>query len=159
MNGHSQITRDLFFQVTAGQGDAIFYSAEPYQGESQKFNATIRYQPSDKVETRLDYTYSNFTRKSDKQRIYDYAITRGRLTYQLNKYLFVRGIVEYNSFRKDLLTDFLASFLYIPGTVVHFGYGSLYERITWREGRYIPAERFLESRRGLFFKASYLWRL
>ena len=159
VSGQSQINRDLFFQVSMGQGDAIFYSAQPYQGESQKLSATIRYQPSDKIEARLDYTYSNFTRKSDKERIYDYAITRGRLTYQFNKYLFFRGILEYNSFRKNLLTDFLASFLYIPGTVVHFGYGSLYERITWREGRYIPADRFLESRRGLFFKASYLWRL
>ncbi len=107
----------------------------------------------------MDYTYSNFTRELDKERVYDYAITRGRLTYQFNKYLFFRGILEYNSFRKDLLTDFLASFLYIPGTVVHFGYGSLYERIAWREGRYIPADRFRESQRGLFFKASYLWRL
>ena len=53
----------------------------------------------------------------------------------------------------------LPSFLYIPGTVIHFGYGSLYEKIAWRDGRYVPADHFLESSRGLFFKASYLWRL
>ncbi len=107
----------------------------------------------------MDYTYSNFTRELDQERIYDYAIIRGRLTYQVNKYLFFRGILEYNSFRKDLLTDFLASFLYVPGTVIHFGYGSLYESIAWREGRYVPADRLLQSRRGLFFKASYFWRM
>ncbi len=158
-NGQSQITRNLFFQVSLRQGGAIFYSTDPYQGDSQNLTASVRYQASDKLEAQLDYTYSNFTRRSDKERIYDYGITRGRLTYQFNKYLFFRGILEYNSFRKDLLTDFLASFLYIPGTVVHFGYGSLYERIDWREGRYVPADRFRESQRGLFFKASYLWRL
>ena len=109
--------------------------------------------PSDKLEARVDYTYSNFTRELDQERIYDYAITRGRLTYQANKYLFFRGILEYNSFRKDLLTDFLASFLYIPGTVIHFGYGSLYESIAWRGGTLrsrrpvpeVPSGAFLQS--------------
>ena len=56
------------------------------------------------------------------------------------------------------MTDLLASFTYIPGTVIHLGYGSLYEKIRWEEGRYDPSDRFLETQRGLFFKASYLWR-
>ena len=157
--GRSQITRNLFFQVKLGQRNAVFYSAEPYQGDSQDVSAVFRYQASDKLEARLAYTYSNFTRELDQKRIYDYAITRSRFTYQANKYLFFRGILEYNSFRKDLLTDFLASFLYIPGTVIHFGYGSLYKSIDWQEGRYVPTDRFLLSHRGLFFKASYFWRL
>jgi len=72
---------------------------------------------------------------------------------------FIRRIAEYNSFRKRLMTDFLASFTYIPGTVVHFGYGSLYEKIEWRNGEYVSSNRFLETKRGLFFKASFLWRL
>lgn len=84
---------------------------------------------------------------------------RGRLTYQFNHYLFFRAIAEYNKFRRTLLTDFLASFTYIPGTVLHAGYGSLYQRIAWENGIYVNADRFLESRRGFFFKMSYLWRL
>jgi hypothetical protein len=68
-------------------------------------------------------------------------------------------ILEYNSFYESLMTDLLASFTYIPGTVVHIGYGSLYERIAWREDRYEPSDRFLETKRGFFFKVSYLWRL
>lgn len=67
--------------------------------------------------------------------------------------------MEYNSFRKRLMTDFLASFTYIPGTVIHIGYGSLYEKIRWEEGDYRPSDNFLETQRGFFFKASYLWRL
>lgn len=79
--------------------------------------------------------------------------------FQLNKYLFFRAILEHNSFRRRLTTDLLASFTYIPGTVVHIGYGSLYEKLEWRDGSYEPADRFLETKRGFFFKASYLWRL
>ena len=45
------------------------------------------------------------------------------------------------------------------GTVVHVGYGSAYERIAWQDGAYVGADRFLEARRGFFFKASYLWRM
>jgi len=73
--------------------------------------------------------------------------------------LFFRAIVEYNSFYKRLLTDFLASFTYIPGTVIFFGYGSSYEKTAWRDDRYEPSDRFLEMKRGFFFKASYLWRM
>ncbi len=155
----SQIMKELFFSISYGKRGAIFYAVEPYQGDSQNVNAAVRWQPTDKIEARLDYTYSDFTRRSDGERIYDYAITRGRFTYQFNKYLFIRGIVEHNAFYDEVLTDFLASFTYIPGTVIHFGYGSLYEKIEWRNGAYHPFDHFRESRRGLFFKASYLWRL
>jgi hypothetical protein len=57
------------------------------------------------------------------------------------------------------MTDFLASFTYIPGTVIHLGYGSLYEKSEWQDGDYVNADRFMETKRGFFFKASYLWRL
>ena len=77
----------------------------------------------------------------------------------MNKYLFFRGVVEYNSFRRELLTDLLASFTYIPGTVIQLGYGSIYDKVDWVDGEYRESNRFLEMKRGLFFKASYLWRL
>jgi hypothetical protein len=158
-SGRSQITRWLFLQISYTQGGAIFYSENPYQGDSRRVTGLLRFQPSDQIEARVDYTYSNFFRRSDSKKIYDYAITRGFLTYQLNKYLFFRGIVEHNAFYDSLTTDFLASFTYIPGTVIHLGYGSLYEQIIWRDGEYRPYDHFRESRRGLFFKASYLWRM
>ena len=107
----------------------------------------------------MSFTYSDLFRESDKEKVYDYSIVRNRLIYQVNKYLFFRAIVEYNSYRRQLLTDLLASFLYIPGTVIQLGYGSLYEKTRWQDEAYVNSDRFLEMRRGLFFKASYLWRL
>jgi hypothetical protein len=58
-----------------------------------------------------------------------------------------------------MMTDLLASFTYIPATVVHLGYGSLYEKLAWREEEYGPSDRFLETKRYFFFKVSHLWRL
>jgi hypothetical protein len=50
-------------------------------------------------------------------------------------------------------------FTYIPGTVIHLGYGSLYEKLAWGDEDCIPSDRFLETKRSFFFKVSYLWRL
>jgi hypothetical protein len=77
----------------------------------------------------------------------------------MNRYLFFRGIVEYNAFRREMLIDLLASFTYIPGTVLQLGYGSLYDKTEWVDGEYRDAPGLLEMKRGIFFKASYLWRL
>jgi len=163
ISGSSQFTKEFYFRLSFRDGKAIRYSADPYQGNSRRASANFRYQPSNKLNTELDITYSDFCRESDSQKKYDYTIIRNKITYQMNRYLFFRGIMEYNNYRKTLLTDFLASFTYIPGTVIHFGYGSFYEKIRWEDTpenrRYVESNRFLETRRGFFFKASYLWRI
>ena len=92
-------------------------------------------------------------------RVYDYTIARSKTNFQVNRYLFFRAIFEYNWFRRQLMTDFLASFTYIPGTVIHAGFGSLYQQTRWDGVEYVRDTSFVEMRRGLFFKASYLWRL
>jgi hypothetical protein len=154
----SQVTKQLSVRGQYWRGARIRYVEDPYQGRGSQATGQVTYLPSDKFNLTLNLTYADFFRKLTGEREFSYTILRGRLTYQLNKYLFFRGIGEYNAYRKELLTDFLASFTYIPGTVVQFGYGSLYERTEFVENEYRPANRFLEMKRGLFFKASYLWR-
>jgi len=156
---NSYITNKLALSGSYRYGEKIRYVDDPYQGRGTDAQLAATYLPSENLHFDLSLTYSDFTRSADGAKEFDYTIFRSRNTYQVNKYLFFRAIAEYNSFRKRLMTDFLVSFTYIPGTVVHVGYGSLYEKIEWRDGDYISADRFLESRRGFFFKASYLWRL
>lgn len=155
-----QFTKQLNLTLQYRHGDAIYYDpANPYQGNSNRAALSLVLQPSEQFAATASLVYADFSRSSDNLKVYDYLISRAKLTYQLNKYLFFRGIVEYNDYRKRLLTDFLASFTYIPGTVVHLGYGSLYEKIEWNSDRYVTSDRFLETQRGFFFKMSYLWRL
>jgi hypothetical protein len=158
-SGTLQFSSRLSLTFSAQTGAKIRYVESPYQGFGSDAAAALEYKPLDKLHFNLALSYSDFSRREGKVREFDYAIARGRATYQINRYLFLRAIVEYNSFRDELMTDFLASFTYIPGTVIHLGYGSLYEKLEWIEGEYRGADRFLESRRGFFFKASYLWRL
>jgi hypothetical protein len=155
----SQLTKQLSFSSIYMRGNAIYYSGDPYQGKGSSASLSLTYQPLEKLKTEFSLRYADFFRKADSQKIYDYTIIRDKLTYQVNKYLFFRGIVEYNTYRKKMLLDFLASFTYIPGTVIQLGYGSLFERVQWVEGEYRESNKFLEMKRGLFFKVSYLWRL
>jgi hypothetical protein len=159
VGSQSQVTKALYLRGQYFWGDSIRYVAEPYQGRGSRVTATVTYKPSERFDLTAGLTFSDFTRRSTGEREYAYAIWRGRLTYQMNRSLFFRGIVEYNAFRREMLTDLLASFTYIPGTVIQLGYGSLYDRTEWVDGAYRDAGRFLEMKRGLFFKASYLWRL
>ncbi len=159
LNASSQFTKQFYFSLAYYYGKKIRYINDPYQGKGNNASARIIYQLSDKLNSTLDYSYSDFYRDSGNKKEFDYSIIRSRNTFQINKYLFFRTIVQYNSFYEELKTDLLASFTYIPGTVVHIGYGSLYERIRWESPDYVQSDRFLESRRGLFFKTSYLWRM
>lgn len=145
---------NMFGEVT----NAIYYDADPYQGYSYIGNGTVVYQPLDNINVSGSLTYSDFYRKIDRQKIYDYLISRFKTTYQFNKYLFFRGIVEHNSYYNKLVMDFLLSYTYIPGTVVYLGYGSLYQKIEWRGSEYFPTNTFHELKRGLFAKVSYNWR-
>lgn len=73
-----------------------------------------------------------------------------RNTYQFNRQFLLRAIAQYDSSRERVLGDFLASYELVPGTVVHAGYGTFYERLNAR-----PYEA---TARAFFFKASYLAR-
>ncbi|MFN8241007.1 MAG: DUF5916 domain-containing protein [Bacteroidales bacterium] len=137
---------------------SVIYS-DLEQGYGNTLVSELRYLPTEKIHTQLNITYQNLYRSEGRAKVFDYLLLRGRLTYQVNKYLFFRAICEYNDYRESLSTDFLASFTYIPGTVFHIGYGSLYERSRWDGLDYIADERFLEMKRGIFMKFSYLFRV
>ena len=155
----TQLTKHFYLQGLFRRGGLIYYDpADPYQGYGKQAEIRADYQPLEKLSLGLSYTYIDFYRKSDRQKIYDYGIIRSRNTFQVNKYLFLRAIFEYNTFYRRLTTDGLISFTYIPGTVIHLGYGSAYEKLEWTGREYVGSRHFLETQRGFFFKVSYLWR-
>jgi hypothetical protein len=156
----SQLFKQLYLSFYFRRTGSIFYDPySPFQGRSNRLGVVADYQPTDKLDFTVSLNYSDFFRKSDKEKIYDYTILRSFNTFQVNKYFFLRAIFEYNFYRERLTVDTLASFTYIPGTVIHVGYGSAFERLEWTGVSYIESGRFLETKRGFFFKVSYLWRM
>ena len=103
LSASSQVTKSIGLSLSFLTGGKIRYVADPYQGRGSdaSFAATIL--PSEKISFELRWTASNFVRASDGVREYDYTILRGLGSYQVNKYLFFRCVLEYNDYRKKLL--------------------------------------------------------
>jgi hypothetical protein len=92
----------------------------------------------------------DFSRRDTGEKVYDVHVINLRNTYQFNKQFLLRAITQYDSSRRRVLGDFLASYELVPGTVVHLGYGSLLEQLV--------GDTYTPVARALFFKASYLAR-
>jgi hypothetical protein len=161
--GNIQLFKWLFLQAEYRFGDQIYYGpAEPFLGKGRQFTFDFIYQPNIKLSFISQWIHNKLSRKEGgiNQNFYTVDIFNLLASYQFNKYFFVRGAVRYNDFQDKLLTDFLASFTLIPGTVVHLGYGSLYERKEWQNNQWVPGQGgLLNMKNGLFFKVSYLWRI
>jgi hypothetical protein len=161
IQGESQLAKQLYLQLFARRTGSVFYDpADPYQGYGTRAMGALVYQPLTQLNFTLVLTYIDFYRRADHAKVYDYLILRSRNTFQLNKYLFVRGIVEYNDHYKRMTLDGLVSFTYIPGTVVYLGYGSALEQKEWDPDLpgFVDSDRFHQQKRGFFFKVSYLFR-
>jgi hypothetical protein len=108
-----------FFQV----GDGIYYDpTAPLMGKGLIFDFQTTIQPNEKITQFFQYYYQKLERKSDGEKLYDVNILNSNTTYQVNRYLFLRAVFQYDSYLKTLLTDTLISFELIPGTVLHSKY-------------------------------------
>lgn len=138
--------------------NAIYYSQDPFAGLMNRFTVNLSFQPVTKLNLDFSFLYTDFKRTDNKETVYTYPIERLKVTYQFNKYLFVRGILEYNGYRKSLLSDFLVSFNYIPGTVFYVGYGSLFPSLDFTQVQFFRPDSPYDQIRGVFLKLSYLFR-
>jgi len=138
------------------KGHSIYYSGNPFLGESFNYSAGIDLQPGEKLSESISFNHAGMKNPENGGVLYDVNIINTRSTYQLNKYFFVRGIYQYNTVNKRQLVDLLASFTLIPGTVVQLGYGTLMEEGSWlgNEWRYDNGD-IQVLKKSLFFKTSY----
>jgi hypothetical protein len=160
--GNMQALRWLSISPNFRFGPAIYYDG-PFQGRSRSFGTGMTIQPNQNLSQSLNFNRVHFWNPATGADVYDVNILNSRTTYQFDKHFLVRVLAQYDSSRERVLTDFLASYEFVPGTVVHLGYGSLYEKgfeendpITG--SRVNPNDKYLMVNRGLFLKASYLRR-
>jgi hypothetical protein len=158
--GSVQLFRWLQANGSFVNGSAIYYDPEnPYAGRDHSLNVGVTLQPTGRFTEDLSYTHEVFHRADDGRLVYDLDIINSRTTYQFTRFVFVRGTAQYDSSRAQVLTDFLASYEMRPGSVLYAGYGSLVERRSDLAGAWTTGiGPYLTTRRGLFLKASYLYR-
>ena len=166
INGNMQALRWLFVSGNFNRGPAIFYAdTDHFQGKSQNLSLGATFQPNQHLSQGVDFFRTRFWRPSTGAELYAINIFNARTTYQFDKHFLVRVLGRYDSSQKRLLTDFLASYEFVPGTVAHVGYGALFEK-----GSGVPSvvpgavglddafNGFRQINRGLFLKTSYLRR-
>ena len=90
-----QVSKRFTAETQLSHGGAIYYAADPFGGRSTRATATLVYQPTRQWSETLSVTYANFDAAAGGARLYDYGIARSRTTFQANRFLVFRGIVEY----------------------------------------------------------------
>ena len=155
IDGGAQIMRWLNIGGGTQAGPAIFYDEEaPYQGDSRSINLRIGLQPNARVNSNTSYRFVTFKNRATNLNVYRVHVLNLRNSYQFTPRFFVRAVAQFDSSRKRVLGDFLASYELSPGTVMHVGYGSLFGR----ELDDVKFDRYEATARALFVKASYLAR-
>jgi len=161
-HGSVQLVNWLSINGSFGHGPAIFYDpVDPFQGHSRGGNFGLTFQPNQHFTQNVDVNSVRFDHATTRERVFSVNIVNLRTTYQFDNHFLVRLLEQFDSSAQVLLTDLLASYELVPGTVFHAGYGSLYEKRAVAPGVLVPDradERYLTVNRGLFFKASYLRR-
>jgi hypothetical protein len=154
--GNMQPLRWLSLFGSYGGGPAIYYDEiAPYQGRAKNYGIEATIRPNQHLSQDLEFSRSRFWRPGTGFDVYAVNIVNSRTTYQFDKHFLLRMLARYDSLQRRVLTDFLASYEFVPGTVAHAGYGGLYEK-----GFGLPESntRYVMVNRGLFLKASYLRR-
>ena len=158
--GSAQIVRWLNVDAQFTTGKSTYYDAvAPFQGRFTQTQFGLAFEPTPRFTQEVSATFVGFDRASTGEKVYDVRIVNTRTVFQFDKHFFLRGIVQFDSQRERILTDVLASYELRPGTVLFAGHGSLLERRAYQDGNWLPQQgAYLTTQRGLFFKASYLYR-
>jgi uncharacterized protein DUF5916/cellulose/xylan binding protein with CBM9 domain len=158
--GSVQLFRWLELGGNFHVGDGPYYDpVDPFLGRAINGGVNGTWQPNQHFSQQLEYNGISFKRAATGERIFDVHIVNSKSTYQFDKHFLVRLLEQFDSSKHRLLTDFLGSYEFVPGTVMYAGYGSIYEERGFQEGQLVPnVGNYLTVSRGLFFKASYLHR-
>ncbi len=170
VNLNSQLLKSLFLVLGAGTSGKPWYDTDnPFQGGTVHQVSLFNFQPTENFSTEFMAYQEAFSDRRDNSEVYNALVLRSKTTYQLNKCIFTRAIFDYSDYSlvvedlrpKELLAELLAGFTPFPGTVLYLGYGLSFKNVAYdaAEKDYIPADTLTEIKRGLFFKASYNWRL
>jgi hypothetical protein len=160
LQGEVQLFRWINLDGQYDYGPAIFYDeVAPFAGRSRNARLDVTWQPTARMNQTVGYRRVDFRRADTGSRVYVLDLVNTRTTFQFSKQFFVRAIAQYDSLKRQVLGDALASFELRPGTVAYLGYGSLIERREFVDGAWVEGTgTYLTTHRGFFCKASYLYR-
>lgn len=156
----SQLTNWLYLGGSLNRGRSLYYDEEdPFVGPELSGGLDVTIQPNRQWKQTLGFTHVRLNRPDSDRTVYRVNIVNSQTTFQLNRRFFLRATFRGDSYRRRLLTDFLAAYTYIPGTVMYLGYGSVYGRDFEDATGRTNWSGMIPLQRSLFFKVSYRWQM
>jgi hypothetical protein len=156
--GYAQWTNwfNTYFYLKIGDGN--YYDENPTVGHLVYFIGEVTIQPNDNFEQYFGYENMKLTSKIDDSDLCSEVIFRSKSTYQFDEHLFLRAVIQYDSYTEMVLTDLLLSYQLNPQTVIHLGYGSIHENKTWKDDQWLDPDvlsEYYQTRQSIFLKGSY----
>ncbi len=132
-------------------GSSIYYSENPYLGYSQSVEGEIKFLPIQNLVATIRLEDLKFYEFRGGPEVYRVTILSQRVNFQVNRALFFRAIVDYNSYYKKVYLSGLIGYELNPGTCFYLGMEEHRERPN--AGPYELTGRYY------FLKFSYWWRI
>ncbi|MCU0286298.1 MAG: carbohydrate binding family 9 domain-containing protein [Acidobacteria bacterium] len=129
-NGHVQLTNWLYLQSGISYGKYLYYG-ENSLGHKTTFFFNTTIQLDNKFSQTFEYRYEHFTRAVEGSLVYNLNILISRTMYHFNKYIFVRSLIQYDSYQEKVLTN-----------------------SKWEPG--LGPGKYYQTTQSFFFKASYM---
>lgn len=162
MYGGAQITNWLRASGQLNTGARIYYSeTDPFVGTGISTQLQVTFQPNEKFTQLIQYQFQNLLTMNEHEKIFDVNILIANTTYQVNRHLFLRAILQFDSSSERLLGDALVSYELVPGTVFQLGYGSLSKKLFWDNDHWVTdssSGEYYHSNQSIFVKLSYLFQ-
>lgn len=124
----------------------------PLLGKQLGYSLSAAIRPQSRLLIEPTYTRARMLHPADNSEIYNGYIFRTRLSYQFTREWFLRLVVQYHDFRKDLSVEPLLTYRLNPFTVFYLGSSLAYHD-------YGEEVDFASTSRQYFFKLQYLFRL
>jgi hypothetical protein len=147
----SQPTSLISTQLNLDVGRFIHRVDSTSLGTGHNFYAGVTLKPTDKFRADLSYSRSRLSSVETGELFFDGYIARSVATYQFTHEIFLRVIVQYDSFDKTFELYPLFSYKLNPFTTFYAG-------STYSAARFDEPYGFTQTGRQFFVKLQYLWR-
>lgn len=146
------LTGGMYYEV----GKFIVRFEDPsYVGYGHNLDVWFTLRPFDRFRNDLEYSYSELSKTAGGEKLYAGYVLSDKMSYQFTKNFFLRVLVQYDLFNRNLTVDPLFSYKWNPYTTLFLGSSHDLREISDTEG----FTKYSETNRQIFLKFQYLWAL
>ena len=165
VRGNVNANRAFSFGASVRVGDEIRYITDPVLGHQIAWSANASVRPTSSLSARLSLSTTQL--KVGGVEVFDVKILRATTTYQLTEKLGFRNISEFDSEKKKLDFNLLATYRVDAGTVFFLGYDDHYQQADLIQGdlqgngineQLFSRGNLQRTNRAMFVKLQYLLR-